>query len=275
MTPQKWITIKHSNSPQRTLQCSGQNVIVDFEDIYAKIWLPLILKDKFKLAIAPSYRTEQIELHSTTNSELNKLSHWNLRSAGLDSKIIYRLNDQRTLVVGTNLSRSATTESLRLNNLPVNYTISAVYMNRISLDKEMGFGLLHSSIMSGIPVLPIFIWNQTINKRNGIEVSLPSKVAWRHNLSPRNILHFKAEGVTRSYYVDQVDKMQFRRTDLDIGVSYTRLLNKWTGIELFSGFRQNLSSHLPDETILKTSSGFAASVELFIIPAFMARKSNK
>src|SRR5687767_15277641 len=74
--PQKWITIKHSVSPNRVLQYNGQNYSADFEDIYAKIWLPVVMHEKFKIVAGASYRTEQIEFEGPINSELNTISHW-------------------------------------------------------------------------------------------------------------------------------------------------------------------------------------------------------
>src|SRR5690349_9536617 len=86
--PQKWITIKHSFSPGRVLRYDGQNYEADFEDIYAKMWLPVVMKERFKMAAGAFYRTEQIEFEELTNSDLNTVSHWNLRAAGVDLKSI-------------------------------------------------------------------------------------------------------------------------------------------------------------------------------------------
>jgi hypothetical protein len=270
--PQKWITIKHSVSPNRVLQYNGQSYSADFEDIYAKIWLPVVMHEKFKIAAGASYRTEQIEIEDLTNSEVNAISHWNLRAAGLDIRTISQLSEKHSLVVGANFSYSAAIRSVPLGSAPLNYTLSAVFMNRRSANKEVGFGLLHSGNMGSLPFLPIIVWNETFNKRNGIEMSLPYKLAWRHNLSERSILHFKAEAVRRSYFVDQTSHEQCRRLDVDLGISFTRLFNKWLGVEVFSGFRQNLSSEIPNNISLKTSSGIAVSTEIFILPDAIIKK---
>ncbi|NJM25644.1 MAG: hypothetical protein HC859_09285 [Bacteroidia bacterium] len=166
-------------------------------------------------------------------------------------------------MIGTGLSRSATVETSPLRSSPVNFMVSAVYMTKKSLTRETGFGFLYSNNMTSIPFLPVVIWNENINEKNGVEIALPYKLAWRHSLSSRDIFHLKAEGSSRSYYVSEVGNHQFRRTDLDLGLGYTRIINRWTGVELFSGFRQNLQTQLPCDAEYKTMSGFVASIELF------------
>jgi hypothetical protein len=275
LTPMKWITIKHSISPNRVLQYNGQNYSADFEDIHAKIWIPLILARQVKVAAGAFYRTEQIETKGWPGSEFSRMNHWNLRSAGIELKAVAQLSDRNSLIIGTNLSHSATIQSLPLRSSPVNFALSGIFMQRKSDNKEIGFGLLYSNNMNNLPCLPIIVWNETFNKRNGIEVSLPYKLAWRHNLSDRSILHFKTEGISRSYFIDQPNTHQCRRIDVDLGVAYTRLINKWMGFEFFGGCRENISSDLPDNISLKTRPSLAISTELFLIPGFHSTKRKR
>jgi hypothetical protein len=273
MIPTKWITVKMSSSPGRNLSHSGETLPVVYEDIYAKLWLPVLNKPKMKFLVGPSYRTEQLEFRDHhQNSELGGLSHWNLRSAGLDTRFAYKLNDQRQLGICFNTAYSATVSERPLFHSPLNVNVSALYMHRISDRRERGFGIMYSSNNKGLSVLPVFVWNETFNSRNGLEVSLPYKIAWRHNFSLTDIVHVKAEGSSRNYFISSENDAQFRRRDLDLGIAYTRILNRWMGFELFSGYRYNLSTELPAETSVNRS-GVALSVELFVLPAFKtARK---
>jgi hypothetical protein len=270
--PSKWISLKHTISPGRVLQQNGQNYTVEFEDINAKMWIPLVVTERLKIAAGASYRTEQIETKGNSNPEFKNVNHWNLRSAGVDLKTVAQLSGQNSLIVSSNFSYSATVQRLPLSSSPLNFTISAIFMERKSDDKEIGVGLMKSNTIDFLPVLPIMVWNQTFDKKNGIEISLPYKMAWRYNLSERNIFHLKAEGTSRSYFIDEPEAHRCRRVDVDLGIAYTRLINRWVGFEFFGGFRQNISNRLINDTSVKTNSGFAFSSELFVIPAFVRSK---
>jgi hypothetical protein len=274
MTPMKWITVKMTSSPGRNFSHGEQKLPVNYEDVYAKMWIPVLNKEKFKFLIGPSYRTEQLEFREgQETSALGGLSHWNLRSAGLDTRFAYRLNNQRQLAVCFNSAYSATVSETHLFNSPLNVSVSALYMHRLSDKKERGFGVMYSNSVTGLSVLPVLVWNETFNSRNGLEISLPYKIAWRHNFSTTDIVHIKAEGSSRSYFINKENDTQFRRRDLDLGIAYTRILNKWMGFELFSGYRYNLSTELP-AAMSVNRSGIAMSVELFVLPAFKSKQAK-
>jgi hypothetical protein len=117
--------------------------------------------------------------------------------------------------------------------------------------------------------LPVFIFNYNYSARGGFEMMLPKKVAWRNNLSPSDILYLKAESVSRTYYIDHnatgIAEV-CRRVDIDMGLSYNRKFGKYAGVEIFGGYRKNISNRLVDGAIPVKTSGFAATLELYVQP---------
>ncbi|MEZ4972672.1 MAG: DUF6268 family outer membrane beta-barrel protein [Cyclobacteriaceae bacterium] len=273
MVPDKWINFRHSTSPGQQFSYNGEKWNAAAEDIYAKIWLPVLLKEKYKLIVGPYYRAEQIEFEGATHEELACIDHWNLRSAGIDSKLQVKLGEQRSLLFGVNFSQAASTENLSLKSTKIGYTATALYRKRFSTNEELGFGVIYGNNLSGITILPIILWNKTFNDRYGVELAAPYKLAMRYNASDKDIFHLKSEGDSRNYLVPNgTDLNRYSRVDLRMGLSYTRLINRWIGVEVFSGYRRNLRSELPNGITLKKNSGLATSVELFVIPAFKKGK---
>ena len=132
----------------------------------------------------------------------------------------------------------------------------------------MGFGLMINKSRS-LLVLPVFVYNYNFSAKQGLEISLPHKIAWRHNLSPTDIIYVKAEANIRTYFIRNgtIDNFElFRRIDADMGVTYNKQITKFMGAELFAGYRQNFSYHLPEDIIAVKNSGFGASFEIYIRP---------
>lgn len=269
VTPDKWMVFRHSTSPGQQLGYDGRKWNASFEDIYGKIWLPVLLKDKYKLIVGPYYRAEQIEIDGTTEKHFDCVGHWNLRSAGVDSKLQLSLDRQRSLLFGVNFSQAASTENLELKSTQIGYTASALYRKRYSENEELGWGIMYSNNLSGITLLPIILWNKTFNSRYGVELAAPYKLAMRYNASEKDIFHLKSEGESRNYLIPSGENFdRYSRVDLRMGLSYTRLINRWIGVEVFSGYRRNLRAELPNGITLKKNSGLATSIEMFVIPAF-------
>jgi Domain of unknown function (DUF6268) len=269
MAPMRWITIKNTYAPGRVYQSlnSGARTYTA-EDTYIKAWIPVVIKSRFALAIGPHYRSELLESKPETNDADDQLAAWKLRAIGIDVKSSFALDSTSWLINTMNISQSGNIKNNRQSNIPITYTISSTFIERKSANKEIGFGLMLSK-SSSILVLPVFVYNHNFSAKQGLEISLPHKIVWRHNLSSTDIIYLKAEASLRTYFIRNStidDHGLFRRIDVDMGVAYNRQITKFLGAELFAGYRQNLSYQLPGDIIAIKNSGSVASFEIYIRP---------
>ncbi len=269
MAPMKWMSFKSTHAPGRVYQSlNSQSRTYTQEDIYFRAWIPVVAKSKFALALGPHYRSEQLEIKASGDNPMSSLSNWQLRSMGVDMKSLVKLDSTSWLITTGQINQSGNLNSPSRSNIPLSYTLSAFYLHKQSVNKEIGFGLMFNKSNS-IMVLPVFVFNYNFSSRSGVEISLPHKIAWRHNLGPTSILYVKSEAVTRTYFINSaadVTPQVFRRIDIDMGVAYNKQLTSFMGFELFAGYRQNVSYKLPDNITAIKNSGWAASVELYIRP---------
>jgi hypothetical protein len=277
MAPSKWITFKHTAAggvKYRSANIAPQKYTQ--EDLYVRAWIPVLNKPRYAIVLGPHYRTEQMEMSTKGENPLHQMSNWKLRSMGVDMKSLFTLNYNSFLVMAAQVNKSGSLANTPLKDVPLNYSFTAVYLKKKSPDKEIGIGLLVSK-SNNISVLPVLVLNYNYAPNAGFEISLPKKVAWRYNISAKDILYLKSEAVTRSYYTAGLNDEPgvFRKIDLDTGVMYNRQLNKLVGLEIFGGYRKNISSRLPADVIPVKTSGLTASIEIYIRPPFGLAKKNK
>lgn len=270
MTPSKWIRLETTHAPGR-IYCSNGGAYKEYqqEDLYFKIYLPVFHKPNFTLMLGPSYRMEQFQLddeEDTRENPLRRMSDWNLRSLGVDIKAINKISDAAWLMTNLNINQSG---NLRDDDVhaPLNYTLSAVYLKKHSGTREVGVGFMVNQSFGRMVAFPAFVFNYNFSSKVGAEVMLPRRIALRYNVSPSDILLFKAEALSRSYYITDTNvDYAFRRTELDLGLEYNKQLGGLLGVEVFGGYRQNISTRLPNEISAIKTSGLVFSVGLYVKP---------
>lgn len=270
MTPSKWIRLESTHAPGR-IYCANGGAYKEYQqqDFYFKIYLPVFHKPNFTLMLGPSYRMEQFQLddeEDVAENPLSRMSDWNLRSLGVDIRAINKIGDAAWLMTNLNINQSG---NLREDDVqaPLNYTLSAIYLKKHSADKEIGFGFMANRSFGKVVAFPAVVFNYNFSPKMGLEVMLPRRVALRYNLSPSDILLFKADALSRSYYITDTNiDYNFRRTELDLGLEYHKQLGKLLGVELFGGYRQNISTRLPNEISAIKTSGLVFSLGLYVKP---------
>jgi hypothetical protein len=269
MAPSKFLVMRHTQAPGRSLQTSdGTLQSYTQEDLYFKVWAPLYYKPGFYLLTAPQYRTEQLEFSQDPASEVNTISHWNLRSMGLDLRACVHLDSASWLIGNVNVSRSGNLADVPDHRIPSSVTVTALFLKKRSAMKEIGYGFLMSKGYNRFNVLPVLIFNYNFSTRWGIEISLPHKIAWRHNLTPNDIFYLKADASSRSYTLLDSDNRlnDFRRTDVDLGAAYNRSISKFAGVELSAGYRRNLQLEFPCNSEPVNKSGLTFLFEVYLKP---------
>jgi len=270
MSPSKWITIRNTQAPGKLYRVDGSPTkTYTQEDVYFKMWIPVVNLSKFALLLGPQYRTEQLEFQSDGENPLRRLGGWNLRSMGLDLRSCINVDSLSWLAFNVNINQSGNLRDQPHDNVPINYTFSSVFLRRTAPNREIGFGFMLNKSFNRFAILPVFMFNYNFSSKSGIEINLPYKIAWRQNLSPTDILYVRAEAVTRAYWINNdTQAYAFRRTEADMGVAYNKQITKLIGAEVFGGYRRNISTHLPGEVTAVRTSGFVITLELYLRSPF-------
>ena len=268
MAPSRWITIRNTQAPGRSYRTvNTQDQLYTHEDLFFKAWIPVVHKSKFSMVMGPQYRTEQLEFKGDGENSIQGLSDWNMRYVGAELRSMMKVDTSSWLIFGGNINKSGNFKNNGFGNFPLNYTFSAIYLIKKSNNKEFGFGLMASKNYTGIIALPIFMYHYNFSKKTGIEISLPYRASWRYNASSKDVFYVKAEAQNRNYLIRLNDaQCSFRRTDVDLGIAYNRQITKMVGVELFGGYRKNISNSLPTDVVAGKRSGLAFSLELYVRP---------
>lgn len=266
--PSKWITFRNTHAPGKVYRFNGSDTkTYGHEEFYFRAWIPVLNKKNFGVVIGPHYRTEELELKTKGENPISHMSNWDLRSYGIDLRSFIKLDTTSWLIFTSNTSKSGNFSTLSAGSIPLNYTLSAAYLRKKSANKEIGAGVMVNRSFK-LTVLPVFLFNYNYSDNAGIELLLPQRIAWRNNLSPSDILYLKSEAVTRTYYTQLATEGRqpevCRRIDVDMGVAYNRKLGNYAGVELFCGYRHNISHRLVDGVVPVRTSGLAATVELYV-----------
>ncbi|GLU54388.1 hypothetical protein Dfri01_38490 [Dyadobacter frigoris] len=275
MAPSKWLTIRNTHAPGKVYDFPGAGAKkFTHEEYFFRAWIPVVHSKRVTVLMGPNYRTEQFELKTPGENPISKMAGWNLRSYAMDINSFIKLDSTSWLVTTTNINKSGNLAELSLKQIPVNYTVSATFLRKKSVNKEIGFGAMINKSYK-LTVLPVFVFNYNYADNAGIEMMLPKRIAWRRNLSPNDILYLKAESVTRTYYINSLSgdfPGVYRRVDVDMGISYNKKLGNFGGIDISAGYRKNLSSKLIDGAVPIKTSGLALTVDFYVQPPVFHRK---
>lgn len=269
MAPSKWITMKHSQAPGGLYRANGMTKSYAQEDFFFKAWIPIVHKSKYAVLLAPQYRFEQLEFEDKGENPIHQMSHWNLRTMGVDIRSYMQVDSASWLMLNFNVNQSGNLNDA-VETIPLSYTFSSVFLNKRSANKEIGFGVMANRTVDRLLVLPVFIFNYNFSEKSGLEISIPHKIAWRYNASTSDIFYVKGEASSRAYSIDGMSSelCVWRKTDVDLGVAYNKQLNKLIGFEVFGGYRKNISNTLPEGVSSIKTSGAVFSAEIHLKSPF-------
>jgi len=186
----------------------------------------------------------------------------------MDIRSYVKVDSAAFLVMNFNMNQSGNLYDNH-ENVPINFTFSSVFLRKKSLNKEVGFGFMANRSFGRVTAFPVIVFNYNFSQKSGIEISLPRKIAWRHNLSPTDILYLKAEVISRAYWINGTNAdYAFRRTELDMGITYNKQITKFFGAEVFGGYRTNINTRLPGECTGVKTSGLVFSFEVYFRSPF-------
>lgn len=139
-------------------------------------------------------------------------------------------------------------------------SIAAVYGWKANPYTVYAFGAYYSYTWGRPSVYPIIVWNQTFNKRWGVEVVLPQSFRLRRNLSEKTIFLLGARVNGRSYHIisdapplSDYPYLELRNSNVLLFLEYEQELYDFLWFGATAGYRYNINFNVAEENSFSNS----------------------
>lgn len=223
-----------------------------FRKFKIKASYPVIRSEAFKAVLGYQFWAEQFEFSSLENDYqdiLMQVDNVNLKSSAFDLTLSYSWSEFTYVGAKLRAQFSGGYDAfLSLDNRYRVFNGAVVYGIKNDEDNELGFGLAFSSSFrsDGFKVLPFIYWNKNFNSAWGIEATFPTKVYFRHNLSPTSILlgGFNYNGESYSFDQDLIQRqVSFNHSEMQFLVKWQQRIVPWVWVDVASGYQYNFDSN--------------------------------
>ena len=231
---------------------SSQPEYQQFRKFRAKITLPIVRSEAFKMLVGMSYQAEQYEfrrLEADFENILAQIDNRNFKSTAFNLTMSYSLNEINYLGLrySTRYNGAYSGFISTQSRYAIN-TAALAFGIKKTEDEEWGIGVAFSETFrsSGFRVLPFVFWNKNIDHRFGIEATFPAEFYTRYNLNPKTILlgGFNFNGESYSFDQQIIDRqLSFNHTELQFLLKCERQLFPWVWLNAAGGFQFNFNSN--------------------------------
>lgn len=241
-------------SVSRDGSIGGDTAIVDRHNRFeVKGKFPIWNSPRLKIIGGIEYSFE--EFNFKTDQEASEYGFYSniqskhLQSLGLNFNFLVPLTEvtYTGFRATGDLNGDYTSEELPTSSF-VKYSFSAVYGWKRCPTKSTGIGVFVNYTLGRRSIYPVFIYNNTFNKRWGIEAIFPAFVKARFNFSRKSILYFGYEVDGASYNLTIKDpplanyaSLQLRRSTVLGLLTYEQEIYDFLWIGISAGIRQPLS----------------------------------
>ncbi|NBC07320.1 MAG: hypothetical protein GVY26_09010 [Bacteroidetes bacterium] len=229
--------------------------IARVERIKGKIKIPLVNAADLKVLMGYEYARETFRFNRIGyyNEEVFRSLHDNpLHTNKYSIYITKSFNDKYYAGLRVRTSyRGDHEEMINFDGRYATYSALAAFGIKPREDLEYGFGLTYSRGFFNTNLLPFGIYNQTFNKKWGIETVLPVRIMMRYNFTPKELLLFGVEFQSKSYSIDVYRQSKrnlpptpyyFRHAEIAWKATYDKHLFSWIWFTAEAGYQIPLNS---------------------------------
>ncbi|MFQ5447849.1 MAG: DUF6268 family outer membrane beta-barrel protein [Saprospiraceae bacterium] len=290
-TPGKGASISYNFNPDfqmRPPNAENPSEVRRNERIKAKLKVPLVNSRQFKAMLGFHYSIERYHFDKIDPENyplFKRLNETDLKSAGMAAYFVVPINEK--YYTSFRLSASYLGDYSKFISFDSRYSVyrvAGLFGVKQRDDLEYGIGLLYTKSFRRTSLFPFGFYNQTFNKHWGIETAIPVSLKGRYNFNDGKMMLFGTEYSSQNYAMNVSEPVMnpfhkqpekapyhYRRSSLDLTVSYFHQLSGWTWLEFKTGYAFSLSSQAKDlpENIsydLKPSGSMVGMVTLFISP---------
>lgn len=245
--------------------------------------LPLYNKEHLKIAAGFRYFTEEFRFDNTEYPLFESLEDRPLKSIGLSAYIVrsFRGNKFFLVKLGADLNGDYN-QDIAPNSKFLRYSVVPLMGWKKNDRIAYGVGLAYSYVFGTPRVLPIVAYNNTFNRKWGLEMLLPASIRLRHNMSEKDIFYLTTKINGASYRISleneaafsEYDILDLKKSEIRAFATYEREIYDFVWFGVNAGIRKNLSFDLTDsltgggETIIEgdVRRAFFFNVSLFLVP---------
>ncbi|MGB0929978.1 MAG: DUF6268 family outer membrane beta-barrel protein [Chitinophagales bacterium] len=245
--------------------------------------LPLYNKEHLKIAAGVRYFTEEFRFDNTEYPLFQSLEERPLKSIGLSAYIVksFRGNKFFLLKLGADLNGDYN-QDIAPNSTFLRYSAVPLFGWKRNEQIAYGLGIAYSYVFGNPRFIPVFAYNNTFNRKWGLEMLLPGSIRLRHNMTEKDIFYLTTKINGASYRISlendtafsKYDILDLKKSEIRAFATYEREIYDFVWFGVNAGLRKNLSFDLTDsltgggETIIEgdVRRAFFFNVSLFLVP---------
>ncbi len=217
----------------------------DFEAnrlIEAKLNVPLVLKDRFKLITQLKYKNESLNL-GENNFYDKKVK---LNNSGITLAYQWFYNGNHFIGGHASGSLKADEYSFSYYSSILDYS-GSFFIGKKTGEKSMAMGVIMGNSLGRFRIAPLLIYENELSNNWHLNINLPKQVTVTKALIPDNLyLKGSMEAIGASYLLknslDGFENIEFRRSAIDLKVGLEKEIKDWMWIGLDAGISQPLYS---------------------------------
>jgi hypothetical protein len=228
----------HGNT---TAISNAETHVNNFGGIRIGLNTPIISKSNLIVNLGLSFWNTTASLENPERSTLFK-NMSNLNSTGANLTIFKPLNDKNFLIFQVNTDLNGNYNFLSGNtSKALTYSGTAIYGWKKSDNLMWGVGVTRTYRAGQLLYLPVVMYNQTFNKKWGIESTFPAKANLRRNFSPSSYLMLGYEIEGNTYFVGNANTadVYIRRGELKPRITFETKLTGFIWLSAQAGLRYN------------------------------------
>ncbi|MDZ7899074.1 MAG: DUF6268 family outer membrane beta-barrel protein [Arcicella sp.] len=202
---------------------------------------PIISKSNLIVNLGLSFWNTTASLENPERSTLFR-NMSNLNSTGANLTVFKPLNDKNFLIFQLNTDLNGNYSNLSGNtSKAITYSGTAIYGWKKNDNLMWGVGVTRTYRAGQLLHLPVIMYNQTFNKKWGIESTFPAKANLRRNFSPSSYLMLGYEIEGNTYFVGNANAadVYIRRGELKPRITFETKLTGFIWLSAQAGLRYN------------------------------------
>lgn len=249
--------------------------------IKVKIGIPLMIKDDRMFGVQLKYYQHRfifdLEDNPTDYDLFLHLNDKKFTSAGIRSFYQQDINESQQLrIIGGAEFKS---DQIKWDNHTTKYFISGIYTWALSSKTKIGTGFVLNKDIGLTTFYPLLIYQNQLNPRWTLDISLPKSVAMRYRANNANYLTATSEvkgwryNSTNAIQSDQRD-LTLRKADLQFSIKWEHEIHDWLCFGFDVGYTKNVRYYLSNpggrskDALIDIQSRDAAYTKfsIFIVP---------
>lgn len=243
---------------------SGQVTFV--ESYKAKLKIPLVIKQDFKLLFGYEYNSETYHFGETAgfhSATFNSLDNKALRSNRYSLYATKSFNERVYSLIRLRATYNGDyDQGMTINDRYGIYSVIGGVGFKESDKKEWGLGVSYSYSKFRTRLIPFLLYNQTFNNKWGVEAILPLQIFARYNVSKKTILLSGIDYHSTFYNADfsnafsnELENYYIKQSGLRSSITLEQHIAPWLWMHAKTGYQTSFTTDFQNQDDSTASFG--------------------